>query len=74
MKNKTGVIGGFAFGIIGFLLLFKVIFLDNIPQEDELAPGIVVLASILNGALFSFVGFLIQNRFTKQETTNEKMY
>lgn len=74
MKNKTGVIGGFAFGIIGFLLLFKVIFLDNIPPEDELAPGFVVVASILNGVLFSFVGYIIQSRFIKRETTNEKMF
>ncbi len=39
MKNKTGIFIGFVLGTAGFLLLFKVIFLDNIPPEDELAPG-----------------------------------
>jgi tetrahydromethanopterin S-methyltransferase subunit E len=71
MKNKTGIIGGFAFGMIGFLLMFKLIFLDNIPPSDELAPGIVVFASIVNGLLFAFIGYLIQNRFGKRTTTTE---
>jgi hypothetical protein len=66
MKNKTGIIGGFVLGVTGFLLLFKIILLDNIPPEDELAPGIVVLASILNGLLFAYVGSLIQNSFGKK--------
>ena len=65
MKEKIGVIGGFVFGMIGFLLMFKLIFLDTIPPSDELAPGIVVFASLLDGLLFAFVGHLIQNRFGK---------
>jgi hypothetical protein len=67
MKNKTGVISGFVLGIISFLLMFKVIFLDNIPPEDELAPGIVVFASAMNGLLFAFAGYLIQNSFVKKK-------
>lgn len=63
MKNKTGIISGFVIGLTGFLLLFKVIFLDNIPPEDEIAPGIVVTVAILNGLLFGYIGYLIQNYF-----------
>jgi hypothetical protein len=67
MKNKTGIIGGFAIGVAGFLWLFKIIFLVNIPPEDELAPGIVVMAAILNGCLFAFIGFSVQNYFVKKK-------
>lgn len=66
MKNKTGTIIGFVLGTTGFLLLFKLIFLDNIPPADELAPGIVVIASVLNGLLFAFVGHLVQNYYGKK--------
>jgi hypothetical protein len=65
MKNKTGIISGFVVGLTGFLVMFKLIFLDNIPPEDELAPGIVVAVAILNGFLFSYAGYLIQNYFEK---------
>ena len=65
MKNKTGIIGGFAFGMTGFLLLFKVIILDHTPPSDELAPGIVMLVALFVGLLFAFIGYLIQNRFGK---------
>ena len=64
MKNKAGIIGGFIIGLTGFLLLFKLLFLDNIPPEDELAPGIVVLASIFNGVLFAFMGHAVQKYLT----------
>ena len=63
MKNK---ISGFIFGVTGFLLMFKLIFLDNIPPADELAPGIVVIVSVLNGLLFAFIGSLLQNYFAKK--------
>jgi hypothetical protein len=66
MKNKAGVIIGFVTGMIGFLLLFKVIFLDRITPEDELAPGVVVLASILSGVLFAFAGSSVQNSLAKK--------
>jgi len=66
MKNKTGIISGFVLGLAGFLLIFKLIFLDRIPPEDELAPGIVLIAAILNGLLFAFVGYKIQNYFSKK--------
>jgi hypothetical protein len=66
MKNKMGKIIGFLLGVTGFLLMFKIIVLDNTPPSDELAPGIVVIASILNGVLFAFIGSLIQNYFIKR--------
>jgi hypothetical protein len=71
MKNKTGIIGGFVFGVAGFLLAFKLIVLDNVPPSDELAPGMVVLASFFNGLLFAFVGHWIQHHFRKKATTTE---
>ena len=66
MKNKAGRISGFVLGVAGFLLLFKLIILDNTPPEDELAPGAVVIASLLNGLLFAFVGHRIQNFLGKK--------
>jgi hypothetical protein len=60
MNNKTGKIIGFVLGLVGFLWIFKIVVLVNIPPEDELAPGIVVFAAVLNGLLFAFVGSLIQ--------------
>lgn len=66
MKNKAGIIGGFILGTAGFLLLFKMIFLDRIPPEDELAPGIVLIAAIINGSLFAFIGYSIQNYYRKK--------
>ena len=66
MKNKAGKISGFIVGVTGFLLLFKFVVLDNTPPSDELAPGIVVIASFLNGLLFGFIGSRIQNFFRKR--------
>jgi len=63
MKNKAGVISGFIIGVVGFLLMFKVVFLDNTPPADELAPGIVVMAAILNGLVCAFIGARIQKYF-----------
>ena len=70
-RNKIGTIGGFVFGLTGFLLMFKLIFLDNIPPEDEVPPGMVVIASLLNGSLFAFVGYSIQNYFGKKRNLSE---
>ena len=67
MKNKVGKISGFVLGVSGFLLMFKLIFLDNISPADELAPGIVVIVSVMNGLLFAFIGSLIQNYFVKKK-------
>ena len=72
MKNKTGMIGGFILELTGFLLLFKFIFLDNIPPADEVAPGIVVLASILNGLLFAFAGQRIQDSLERKGQDKQK--
>jgi len=67
VKNKTGRIIGFIAGVAGFLVMFKFFFLDNIPREDELAPGIVVIIAILNGFLFAFLGSRIQNYYAKKK-------
>jgi hypothetical protein len=66
MKNKTGIISGFTLGLTGFLVMFKLIFLDRISPEDEIAPGLVLIAAVLNGSLFAFAGYLIQNYFGKK--------
>lgn len=66
MKNKAGKIIGFILGVTGFLLIFKIVFLKNIPPADELAPGMVVMASIVNGLIFGFIGSLIQNYLVKK--------
>jgi uncharacterized membrane protein len=66
MKSKTGILCGFILGVTGFLFMFKIIFLANIPPADEVAPGMVVIASILNGLLFAFIGSLIQHYFMKK--------
>ena len=71
MKNKAGIIIGFVSGVTAFLSIFKILFLDRIPPSDELAPGIVVMASVLNGLLFAFIGFLLQNYIMKKR--NYKM-
>lgn len=63
MKNIAGIIIGFVLGLTGFLILFKIIFLDNISPADELAPGIVVFVSILSGLLFAFVGHRVQKLY-----------
>ena len=65
MKNITSVVIGFIVGVAGFLFLFKIIILNRIAPEDELAPGIVVLASVLNGVLFAFAGSFLQKKLTK---------
>lgn len=71
MTNKAGILGGFVFGMAGFLLMFKLFVLDQIPPSDELAPGIVVLASVFNGLLFAFVGHRIQHHLLKKTTITE---
>lgn len=71
MQHKTGFISGFVIGMAGFLVLFKFLFLDRIPPSDEVAPGIVVLISILNGMLFAFVGRSIQRRLNNSSTPAE---
>ncbi len=55
MKNKLGSIIGFVTGFAGFLLLFKVFILENIPKEDEVPPGLVLIAAIVTGGLFAFL-------------------
>jgi hypothetical protein len=66
MKNKTGVISGFIIGLAGFLLLFKFLILDRTSPEDELAPGIVVLAAIVVGLVCAYIGHWIQNYFRRE--------
>ena len=66
MKNKIAIISGFILGMAGFLLLFKLIFLVRIPPSDEIAPGIVVIASILSGVFFAFTASRIHHYFVKK--------
>jgi divalent metal cation (Fe/Co/Zn/Cd) transporter len=66
MKNKTGVIIGFIAGIASFLILFKLIFLNRIITEDEVPPPMVIMAAILNGLIFSYLVFFVQNYFVKK--------
>lgn len=68
MKNKTGKIVGFVLGLAGFLFLFKVLVLPNIPPEDEIAPGAVLMVAILSGVFFAFVGHFIQKNYFRQKS------
>lgn len=45
----------------GFFFLFKLIFLDHIPREDEIAPGALMKVAIVSGLLFAYAGNYIQN-------------
>lgn len=67
MKNKAGKITGFILGTAGFLFIFKLLFLQNVPPEDELAPGIVLMTALLVGLLFSFIGSITQSVLVKKE-------
>ena len=66
MKNKTGTFIGFVVGMAGFLFLFKILFLVNIPPEDEVPPGVVMFVAILSGFLFAYIGHTIQNVIAKK--------
>jgi Na+/proline symporter len=68
MKGKLAMLVGFVLGLAGFLLLFKIFFLPNIPPEDEVPPIVVVLAAIVNGFLFGYIAYLFQKtRAAKKE-------
>lgn len=67
MKNKIGFIIGFLAGSIGFLVLFKILFLDRTPPEDELAPGMVVIIAIVIGSGCAFTGDWILNYFKREK-------
>ena len=66
MKNKAGIISGFILGVAAFLWMFKLLFLDHVPPSDELAPGIVDFASVMNGLLFAYIGSRVQKYFVKK--------
>ncbi|WP_420150680.1 hypothetical protein [Spirosoma sp.] len=66
MKNPLVKIIGFVIGLAGFLLLFKLFALPHIPREDEVAPGLVVVAAVLTGLVIGFAGHLIQNLLLKK--------
>jgi len=66
MKNKAGKISGFIIGVVGFLSMFKIVFLKNIPPSDELAPGMVVIVAVMIGLLFAFIGSSIQQYSAKK--------
>lgn len=61
MKNTAGKIVGFILGMGGFLVLYKYLVLDHIPPTDEIAPGMVLIASLISGICFAWLGSLIQN-------------
>ena len=65
MKNKLGLIMGFVIGFASFLLLFKIFILENVPKEDEVPPGLVLIAAIGTGGLFAFLGNWIQKNLRK---------
>ena len=69
MKNKTGKITGFIAGTAGFLFLFKMLVLDRHSPSDELAPGMVLIAALINGLVFAFAGNSIQ-RYWQRKTVN----
>lgn len=65
-RIKAGAIIGFIIGVAGFLFLFKVFVLDKHSPEDELAPGMVVIISLISGMIFAYAGNLLQNCLTKR--------
>ncbi|QKJ29880.1 hypothetical protein HQ865_08965 [Mucilaginibacter mali] len=65
LRSKAGMILGFITGMTAFLFLFKIIILDRTSPADELAPGIVMIAAIISGMCFAFVGRWAQNYWTK---------
>jgi hypothetical protein len=68
MKTKIPAFIGFAIGMVGFLTFFKVFILVNIPPEDEIAPGLVLLTSIVIGLVFAYVGSIIGRKWSKSNT------
>ncbi len=66
MKHKLAIVSGFVVGFAGFLLLFKVIFLNRIAPSDELAPGVVMLAASISGTLFAWIGSVIYHYFARK--------
>ena len=63
MKNKIGIVGGFALGVIAGLLLIFI--LSKMYPGEDLA-GIVIITLLLGGLLFAFAGYLIQNHIRKK--------
>lgn len=68
MKIKIAAFIGFAIGMVGFLAFFKVFILVNIPPEDEIAPGLVLLTSIVVGLIFAYFASIIVKRWSKSST------
>ncbi len=64
IMRSNGLMGGFVFGVIfGLLLLFII---SKLNPGDEIA-GIVIFTLLLSGLFFAFIGYLIQNNFTKKK-------
>ncbi|HJP64201.1 MAG TPA: hypothetical protein VJ844_12215 [Mucilaginibacter sp.] len=66
MEKRLGFIIGFVAGMAGFLFLFKVIILDRTAPSDELAPGMVLILSVLSGIIFGFIGKRVQYILNKR--------
>ena len=62
-NNKLGVISGFVFGVIVGVLAITVLHALH-PEED--VAGIVIIALLISGLFFAFVGYLIQKYFKKR--------
>lgn len=69
MQNKLGKAMGFISGAGGFLLLFKLLFIANVPPSDELAPGIVAISAIAFGVIIAYVGGYVQDTIRKKNAT-----
>lgn len=73
IKNKTGIVIGFIVGAAGFLAVFKLFFLERIPCEDEVPPGIVVMSAIIAGILLAFAGSLVQKSILRYKPSKQNL-
>lgn len=58
MKNKTGKITGFVFGLL--LAFLAIALLSRLHPEEDFA-GVTIFTLLLSGLLFSFIGSLLQH-------------
>lgn len=60
---RTGVIGGFVFGLVFSSVVIAT--LRYINPDDDVA-GIVIITFLISGSFFAFVGYLIQEYLRKK--------
>jgi len=63
-RNQKGVSIGFIFGVI--VALVWIVIMSNIYPNEDFA-GIVIIASLVSGLIFGFIGYLIQGYFRKSK-------